>query len=182
MITTIIFDLSDVYLQGIKDSALLTYELDQLFLGRTTEVEFWQLIKKRYSWDTPIDDLKKAVRDNFKEIKGVRQIIERLSQSGYKLGLLSNHAKEWVEYCEITYKYHKLFHKTLYSFEVGLAKPSRDIFLLVLKKLKVKPEECIFIDDNKQNLAASKQLGIRPIHFTSAANLKKNLHKLKILI
>lgn len=193
MINTIIFDLSDVYLQGIvgtekhirskikiSDADLLVYELDQLLLGEITEDEYWSLISKRNSWEIPIDQLKNAVRKNFQEIKGTRKIIEKLKQNGYKLGLLSNHAKEWVEYCEIKYKYHQLFHNILYSYEVKLSKPSKDIFLLLFKRLSVEAKDCLFIDDNKKNVEMAKELGMQTIHFISAFDLKKMLLKLKI--
>lgn len=193
MITTIIFDLSEVYLQGLKgtekhiqskikisNSDLLVYELHQLFLGEVTEDEYWSLIKKRHSWDISVTELKNAVRKNFQEIKGTRKIIEGLKENGYKLGLLSNHAKEWIEYCEITYKYHLLFHKVVYSYEAGFSKPSPNIFLLILKKLKAKPEECLFIDDHIKNIQAAQELGFNTIHFTSPKDLKKELRLLKI--
>lgn len=193
MINTIIFDLSDVYLHGIvgtekhirskikiSDADLLVYELDQLLLGKITEDEYWNLISKKNSWEIPIDDLKNAVRKNFQEIKGTRKIIEKLKQNGYKLGLLSNHAKEWVEYCEIKYNYHQLFHNILYSYEVKLSKPSKDIFLVLFKRLNVKAKDCLFIDDNKKNVEIAKELGMQTIHFISAFDLKKKLFKLKI--
>ncbi len=193
MINTIIFDLSEVYLHGVggagkhiqskiklSDNDLLIHELDQLLLGEITEDEYWNIISKRHSWQIPIDELKNAVRKNFQEIKGTRKIIEKLKQDGYKLGLLSNHAKEWVEYCEITYKYHQLFHETLYSYEVKLSKPNKKIFLLLLRKLKVKPQGCLFIDDSIKNIETAKNLGLNTIHFTSAFDLKKKLLKLKI--
>ncbi len=114
MITTIIFDLSEVYLQGIIGSETYLQEklgvpvsptyfytpyLDQLFLGKITEKTFWERMIEKHSWNIPVDDLKQAVRKNFKEIKGTREIIEQLKKKGYRLGLLSNHAKEWIAYC-----------------------------------------------------------------------------------
>lgn len=195
MISTIIFDLSGVYLHGlfgstkhiqkridfkITDSAIFIPAVDQLFLGQISEEEYWKTVIRKNSWNIAVDDLKYAVRKNFKEIKGTRKIIEKLRQNKYQLGLLSNHAKEWVEYCEITYKYHQLFHIILYSYEVALSKPSKDIFLVILKKLRAKPQECLFIDDYEKNLTTAKSLGIHTIYFTSAINLKKQLMKFKI--
>lgn len=193
MITTIIFDLSDVYLRGVSgtgqylkqkitDSQLLTFELDQLFLGEISEDEFWKKMIKRHSWNIPVKDLKIAVRKNFQEIKGVRDIIEKLKKKGYKFGLLSNHAKEWIQYCEITYKYHHLFDTILYSFEAKLSKPDKEIFKLILKKLDVKAEECLYIDDYIKNIETAKKLNIKTIHFTSVEDLKEKLKKLQIKV
>lgn len=197
MITTIILDIGDVYLKGLVGSAKYVQqkigisvsefyfyerEFDQLMLGQITEDAYWETITKKKSWNISIEDLKWAARKNFKEIKGTRKIIESLRQKGYNLGLLSNHAKEWVEYCEQTYNYHKLFHKAVYSYMVGLSKPNKDIFLVLLKELKVKSEECLYIDDYIKNIDAAKELGfINVIQFTSVKDLRKKLQQMKIL-
>lgn len=195
MITTIIFDLSEVLLYGaagidkhlnkkvghkITDSDFLISELDQLFLGKISEETYWQIVIEKNSMNFSIDELKKAVRKNFQEIKGTRKIIEKLKQNGYKLALLSNHAKEWIEYCEITYNYRELFHSVLYSYEAKLSKPNKEIFMLILKRLKAKAEECLFIDDYIKNIQAAQELGFNTIHFTSSKDLKKELNLLKI--
>lgn len=197
MITTIIFDIGDVYIQGLVGSARYVQqktgalvpeyyfyekEYDQLTLGQITEEVYWKAIIKKNSWNISMEDLKGSVRKNFKEVKGTRKIIENLRQKGYKLGLLSNHAKEWVEYCELIYDYHKLFHQAVYSYKVGLSKPNKDIFLALVKKLKVKPEECLFIDDYIKNIEAARELGMDTIHFTSARALEKNLREFGISI
>lgn len=196
MITTIIFDIGEVYLQGLVGSAkhvereigipvpeyyFYEKEFDLLALGQIAENEYLKAIIKKNSWDISIEDLKGAIRKNFKEVEGTRKIIEDLKKRGYKLGLLSNHVKEWVEYCELTYDYHKLFHEKVYSYMVGFSKPNLDIFLALLRKLDVKPKECLFIDDYIKNIEAANKLGMETIQFTSAEDLKKRLLKLKII-
>lgn len=195
MIKTIIFDIGEVYLQGVVGSAKYVQRkigtpisdyyfydkgFDQLMLGQITEDVYWEAIIKKNFWNISAKDLKEAIRKNFKEVRGTRKIIEDLRQKGYKLGLLSNHAKEWVEYCEITYKYHKLFNKTLYSYQAKLVKPNKKIFKQILQKLRVKPTECLFIDDYIKNIETAKQLGLKTIHFKSAPALARELKKLKV--
>ena len=45
----------------------------------------------------------------------------------------------------------------------------------------MKPEESLFIDDNKRNIEAAKALDIQSIHFSSPQQLKKELKKLNVL-
>ncbi len=198
MITAIIFDVGEVYLKGFlgveshfkpipgtKPSEiypkLLGKELDSLFRGKITEEEYWSKIIKKNNWKTDVESLKKAARENFEEIEGMREIIEKLKERGFKLGLLSVHAKEWIDYCEKKFDYHKLFHSTLYSFEVGLRKPEKRIYELLLKKLGLKPEECIFIDDKLKNLVAAEELDMKTIHFKNASQLENELRKVGVL-
>ncbi|MBI2673090.1 hypothetical protein HYX19_02420 [Candidatus Woesearchaeota archaeon] len=112
MIRTIIFDLAEVYLKGFMGiehhlEAVLNIdakeiwnklrngsEFIELMTGKITEDEFWKKVLIRNRWNVEILHLKKAIRNNFCEIKGTRKIIETLKSKGYKLGLLSDHSKE----------------------------------------------------------------------------------------
>lgn len=197
MITTIIFDLSDVYIQGIYGShtrleKVLSVPVSDLYfdhksfyqflLGQITEDEYWKSIIKKNSWNISVDLLKKNIRKNFIEIQGTRQIIEQLKRNGYMLVLLSNHAKEWAEYCEKKFSYHTLFEQTLYSYQIGLSKPDKKIFRILLKNIKKKAEECLFIDDNAKNIYIADQIGMKTIQFASPHQLKNELIKKEINI
>lgn len=192
MITTIIFDLADVYLKGILGiehylepilgikakeiyPMILGEELESLFRGEITEEEYWKKIIKKNNWNIDVKLFKKAIRNNFREIRGTREIIEKLREKGFKLGLLSVHAKEWIDYCNKKFDYHKLFYSILYSFEVGIRKPDKRIYELILERLKAKPNECVFIDDQERNLVPARELGMKTVCFEDSEQLKKEL-------
>jgi putative hydrolase of the HAD superfamily len=196
MIKTIIFDLSEVYLRGllgtqdilskklgleIKAIDLWTEDTIKLFEGKISEEDFWRKLRDDNKWNIRVKELKKIVRSNFREIEGTRDIIEKLKSNGYKLGLLSVHVKEWVDHCEKEFDYHKLFHSVLYSFEIEVCKPEKRAYELMLEKIESKAEDCLFIDDNSENLIAAEKLGIETILFKSARQLKKDLKKRKLL-
>ena len=202
-ITTIIFDLSEVYLKGLykveeKLEPILNISsaeifkilnlpeedkaFDLLMLGKISEDEYWKKILAATKWPISLDALKKAARDNFTEIEGTREIILKLREKGLKLGLLSNHCKEWIGYCEKKFDYHKLFHETAYSFEIGASKPDKKSYQYILKKLNAKPKECLFIDDSKKNIQSAEKLGIKGICFKTPSQLKKELNKIEFEI
>jgi epoxide hydrolase-like predicted phosphatase len=199
MINTIIFDLAEVYLNGfygvehrlesilklnsneIKDK-LQGPEFKLFLEGDITEDEFWKRIIQRNNWSVEIEKLKEVIRNNFEEINGTREIIEKLKEKGYKLGLLSDHSAEWIDYCNKKFDYHKLFHSTQYSFEVKCCKSDRKMFELMLKKLNEKPENCLFIDDSKKNIAVAKTVGLNTIQFKNPKQLKKYLTKFSVNI
>lgn len=133
-------------------------------------------------WNISIEDLKESVRKNFKEVRGTRKIIEGLRQKGYKLGLLSNHVKEWVEYCEEKLSYTSLFDVVSYSFEALVCKPDKEAFKIILHKLQSKPKQTLFIDDQPKNIKTAEELGIKSILFESAPQLKNDLYKFGIKI
>jgi len=203
-ITTIIFDLSEVYLKGyhlveeklesvlklnpkdIKSKILRRTEVeadfDLLMKGQISEEKFWQNLNCINNLTIPLNSFKNAVRANFEEISGTRAIIEELKKQGYKLGLLSNHCKEWIEHCEKKFDYHKLFHSVLYSFEIGICKPDKKAYEHILSKLSAKPEECLFVDDIPKNLKGAEELGIRTILFENNKQLIQELKNFGVKI
>lgn len=193
MITTIIFDLSEVYLRGLWGTAeklapllkISSEEIDKgfhiedlkiFFEGKISEDEYWKKVIEKNNWKIDIGVLKEAVRSNFQEIEGSREIIEDLKNKGFKLGLLSVHTREWIDYCEKKFDFHKLFHSVLYSFDVKICKPDEKAYKMILKKLNVKPGECLFIDDYVLNLDAAKKIGINVLQFKDSKQLKKDLN------
>ncbi len=198
MIKTIIFDLSEVYLTGMKyvehhlesllnipaiviENKLHEENLMELFNGKITEDEYWGQIISKHQWDIDIEILKDTVRKNFKEIDGTRDIIEELKKRQYQLGLLSVHTKEWIEFCEEQFDYHGLFNEAMYSFQVAVCKPNLEAYKLILSKMNAIPSETLFIDDSIQNIEAAKKLGINTILFKNAEQLRNELMKMGLL-
>jgi len=192
MIKTIIFDLSEVYLKGIKGienhlspilnlsneeikKVIYNQDLERLFHCEITENEYIKNTIEKGSWKIEIGLFKELIRKNFEEIDGTRKILEELKKNGYKLGLLSVHSKEWVEYLEKKFDYHKLFDSIIYSFEISISKPDKKAYQHILEKLNSKPEDCLFIDDMIKNTNAAKELGINVIVFKSAEQLKNEI-------
>jgi FMN phosphatase YigB (HAD superfamily) len=58
------------------------------------------------------------------------------------------------------------------SAELKLAKPSPEIYQVVIEKLGVKPEEIVFVDDFIANINAARVTGINAIHFKSYEDVR----------
>lgn len=197
MINTIIFDLAEVLLTGFlgvdkKISTVLDVDkskvvavlynddFNELMEGKITEIDFWNRVIKMGGWDIPVNMLSTLIRDNFREIDGVRKLIGVL-KANYRLSLLSNHAREWIEYCENKFNYNHLFDVRMYSYNVGLRKPQAKIFEAMLDKMSTKPENCLFIDDSKENVISACKLGIQSVQFNSPEKLIEDLKSLGII-
>ena len=70
------------------------------------------------------------------------------------------------------------FELRVLSYEVGSWKPEAKIYALALEKAGVKPEEAIFIDDQKKNVDAAEALGIHGIVFQNTEQLRTKLLEL----
>jgi len=98
----------------------------------------------------------------------------------YPLGLLSNADGEFLRPILENYKLTSLFDVIIISSEVHIIKPDPEVFLLILKKLNIKPEEAIFIDDHEHNVEAAKSLGITGIRYLNLQQLKQDLQHIGI--
>jgi len=68
-----------------------------------------------------------------------------------------------------------LFDEVLSSCEAGLMKPDLRFFEMMVEKLKIRPEDCLFIDDSQKNVEAAAKLGMQVIRFENYQSLKKEL-------
>ncbi|MEM5793030.1 MAG: HAD family hydrolase [Candidatus Aenigmatarchaeota archaeon] len=110
-----------------------------------------------------IKELWEEARNNVKLFPSTIKTLRKLKKK-YKLVLLSNTAgREGRETIE-RFGLGKYFDEIIISGEVGIAKPDPRIFQLILDRMKVKPEEVVYIGDNlEQDIVPSRYLGFRAI-------------------
>jgi epoxide hydrolase-like predicted phosphatase len=81
----------------------------------------------------------------------------------YPTGLLSNSADGARREEQTRYGFEKLFDVILYSHEIGFAKPDPKAYALLCDRLRVAPDELVFLDDDPDNVEAARKLGIHAI-------------------
>lgn len=98
---------------------------------------------------------------------------------GYKLYILSNWDHESFPLLhEKNQGFFNMFDGIMISGTEGMGKPNPQFYTNLLQKYDLKPEECIFIDDEKHNIQAACDLGIHGIlndEFNSVCLQLKNL-------
>jgi HAD superfamily hydrolase (TIGR01509 family) len=188
MFTAIIFDFFDVIRtdptnkwlnqNGIKKSgnyAKLCMDLD---MGKIHMDEFFKTLSD-YSGLS-----ERSIIEHYENTEVVDeitlQLVEGLKQK-YKIGLLSNAPSKYLRNLLLEHSHDDLFDEVVISAEVKLAKPSSEAFNHIMRRLKSKPNQTIFVDDNIENVNAAEKLGITGIHFKSGAQLKSELKKLKVI-
>jgi putative hydrolase of the HAD superfamily len=106
-------------------------------------------------------------------IDGVRQA----RAAGIRTGLISNSWGEGLAYDPPLMR--ELFDVVVISGEVGLHKPEPEIFRLAAHRLGVVPQECVFVDDLRENCAGAEAVGMTAIlHRGSEATLSALGHML----
>ena len=62
-----------------------------------------------------------------------------------------------------------LFDHVIESAKIGLRKPDPRIYRMMIEQLKVDPANCVYLDDLGVNLKPAREMGMRTIKVTSAA-------------
>ena len=83
----------------------------------------------------------------------------------YEFVLLSTDVSEWSKYITQYYCLDKYFKYKIVSGDVHLRKPDPQIYEITLKQANKKPNRCLFIDDNINNILAADKLGINTMLF-----------------
>jgi putative hydrolase of the HAD superfamily len=83
----------------------------------------------------------------------------------YKLGVLSNADISLEDRMRDGLGIHHLFDNVVCSAVVGMAKPDLAIYRLAAERLRLAPEECVFIDDVEGNVAAARDVGMIGVHY-----------------
>jgi len=139
---------------------------------------FWKRLANFLN--TKEKNLRKDLMDFLGFREEVLELIKKLKTENYKLGLLSNQIEDWLEEVIKNHKLDQIFNVIITSYKSKVAKPELSIFMEIIKKLKVKSEECVYIDDQEKNIIPAKKLRMKTILFKNHNQLIKDLKKLGI--
>ncbi len=97
--------------------------------------------------------------DKQEEIRPTADLIADLKAAGYRLYVLSNMSREFIDFLrqQPVYRY---FDGEVISCEELTVKPEPRIYELLLERYALDPSESLFIDDRPENIAAAREKGI----------------------
>lgn len=105
-------------------------------------------------------------------------LLKELKSMGYGIYGLTNWSAEKIGYAFANYSFFSLFDGIVVSGVEKVVKPDRKIYEILLERYSLKPGECVFIDDNQDNVDMAKVLGINAIRFDNIGNVKEYLETL----
>lgn len=105
-------------------------------------------------------------------VAGTADIVRELKEKGYNLYALSNFSAETFPSTKKRFDVFSLFDGIVLSGEEKINKPDAEIYRRLLTRYALKAQDCLFIDDNANNIRAAEELGFQTIHFTCAGELR----------
>jgi len=134
-------------------------ELRRLERGELTEEEF----AERFGPLLGIEDSEGLVDRLFAGMKAdeaMLDAVEEAKRAGVRTGLISN---SWGRGRYDRDRFPRLFDGVVISGEVGLHKPEPEIYRLGAERVGLKPHECVFVDDLRENCAGAEAVGMTAV-------------------
>ena len=148
-------------LRALERGDLTVAEFEPRFGPHLGLSEHAGLVKRLFAGVGPDDRMIEAVR--------------RAHDAGVKTGVVSN---SWGETTYDVVDWRSLFDTIVISGEVGLHKPSPEIFELACERLGVPAAECVFIDDLRENCEGAEAVGMTAILHRGAHSTLPELERL----
>lgn len=161
------------------------HELDALCLGKITENEFWRRLLKRLGVHDHV--LHRLDRLWYREYsrgsrlnRGVMNLVTKLRRH-YVIGVISNLSIKYDIVNRKKNRYKHLQHLVL-SYKVGLLKPDPRIYRLAARKVRCRPQDCLFIDDKLVNVKGARRAWMNVVHYRNITQLKREMKRYGILV
>lgn len=153
-------------------------ELDRSLLSDEEILEGFIQNAPEYEKETRLvwDNIPESIHCYDYSVEWVREFRKK----GYGTYILSNYSKRGYEATKQELPFVADMDGVLFSYEVKLVKPEPEIYQTLLKKFQLKPEECVFLDDNEKNIIAAREAGIHAIHFRNKEQAEAELEKLGV--
>lgn len=104
--------------------------------------------------------------------------IKELKEKGYNCYFLSNWSTTLMKGSEDVLDFMPLLDGGVFSCDAKLLKPDREIYDAIAAKYNLDKSECIFIDDNRDNMQGAKDAGMQALLFTGYEETHEKLNKI----
>ena|SRR5437868_1410534 len=143
--------------------------------GEATIADVHQRVAAQFGLEMPLDDFERAWSESYSwPMPGMDNLLRELSQR-YRLILLSNIDAYYWNNVYSDYEPLRSFERVLLSFELGVAKPDPEAFVLAAKAAGCDFGACLFIDDREGNTEAAAALGMQTHVFRGVEYLRAEL-------
>jgi beta-phosphoglucomutase-like phosphatase (HAD superfamily) len=161
----VIFDLNGIFIQSPK----LSERFEKDFIPKLSEImdkvrqphagdsfQYWEPVLRE--WNINLSE--RAFWDYWFKTESV-------SEPNFK-----ERAEYYAHYPWI----HNVIEKAYFSWQSGFIKPNPEAWLQILRDNNLKPEECLYFDDQEKNVKAAESVGIKSFLFTTEEDLRVSVN------
>ena len=109
-------------------------------------------------------------------------MMQELAAEGYRLFGITDNVHEIVAHLKERHDFWPMFEHVAVSAELGVLKPDPRMYQHVLEAGSLAAAECVFFDDVARNVEGAKAVGMEAFVFTDAAQARRDLATVGVLI
>lgn len=148
---------------------------------KTGKVSYDFVLNSIFNYFDIPEKYKTSIKDYFSKYyrvnKSLMEYIKKLKEQ-YSLYILSNQVKELYEPFAKKHGFDRFFDGEFISYEHGCAKPHAKFFNKFLKHTGFKPQECVFVDNQTNNINGAQALGFKTILYKNFKQFRSELNNL----
>lgn len=145
--------------------------------GFSNESQFWNAVRERTGINDADDSLRAEILNRFILRPEMLKLVEELRARGLITAILSDQTN-WLDEINAKTPFFHLFDYVFNSFKLHKGKRDPSIFPDACSAMGLKPEEIVFVDDNRGNIDRALAEGVNAVHFKHGDDLQvyiKNL-------
>lgn len=127
-------------------------------------------------------NLRKIFQEEVRPTPHVLQLVEYLRGKNYQMAVASSSSRGLVEVGLRKLGIFLLFDSILCGDEVTHLKPNPSIYLQTAKRLAVKPQDCLVIEDSNVGVRAAKAARMRCVGYRNASSGNQDLSQADVII
>jgi epoxide hydrolase-like predicted phosphatase len=201
MIKAICFDLDGVYFVNGKSNFIKNLgkygvseeEAKRVFLksdemnkmykeGKMLDDEYWSWAIEQWGIDLTVQEVIDLLIEGYEVNEDVIKIVKEIRKKGYKTLICTNNFPARINGLDKRFGLLDNFDAYVFSYEIGATKPSTKIFQTLVDRSGVKAEEIVFADDNEDNLAGAREVGIQAFFYEGFNRFMDKLKELGVKI
>lgn len=157
-----------------EDGINLEYDAYKGCIGATRDV-LLDILREHYDkvYEDPDEILNRMKKkklqfiekDGFPMLPGLKESVEILYGSGYRLAVASSSPKDAIEMTLDAIGIQQCFDNITSGLEVKHSKPAPDIFLCAMEKLGMTPADCLVVEDSTNGGKAAAAAGMKCVWY-----------------
>lgn len=198
MIKAVCFDLDGVFFTensfrdfkiSISDHTHQSGLIDDVFHGSMmsdfktniiTEETYWDYVRQTLEITLTNEEIFRILRESYVIDAHVKGYVCKLREAGYSTCLCSNNFITRIRELDDEFAFLRHFDTKIFSYEVGVLKPSINIFEILIDQCGFNASEVVYSDDSESNLSGAKEVGIHTFIYNDINEFKHSLKSIGV--
>jgi putative hydrolase of the HAD superfamily len=117
--------------------------------------------------DDAFQEIVQRIAAKYGPFRPLWELIPRLRQS-FHVAVINNGTYWTIPAFHERLNVLDMFDAFISSAREGIRKPDPEIYLRAADRLRVRPQDCLFMDDSERNIAGAQAVGMQTLHWPSA--------------